>query len=119
MTWEISTYTRFLAGPCLTAIKSTIINDIRLLCLRGGSRIYKATQLTHLSAQLTYNKPLFPLQHLYTPPPSGLCPDGRPIIALPATTKTGDSRIVSMLKPGAGVVTTRAHVSRCCGTDCL
>lgn len=37
--------------------------------------------------------------------------DGVPIIALPSTAK-GDqiSRIVSMLKPGAGVITTRNHV---------
>ena len=37
--------------------------------------------------------------------------DGLPIIALPATAKKGTlSRIVSMLDPGAGVVTTRGHV---------
>lgn len=35
---------------------------------------------------------------------------GKPIIALPSTTSQGVSRIVSELKPGAGVVTTRAHV---------
>jgi acetyl-CoA hydrolase len=39
---------------------------------------------------------------------------GRPIIALPSTVTLGDgkrlSRIVAMLKPGAGVTTTRNHV---------
>jgi 4-hydroxybutyrate CoA-transferase len=35
---------------------------------------------------------------------------GKPIIALPSTTSKGESRLVSVLKPGAGVVTTRAHV---------
>ncbi len=35
---------------------------------------------------------------------------GKPIIALTSRTKKGVSRIVAMLKPGAGVVTTRAHV---------
>lgn len=36
---------------------------------------------------------------------------GKPIIALPATAKSGRvSRIVSTLRPGAGVVTTRGHV---------
>lgn len=35
---------------------------------------------------------------------------GKPIIALPSTTKNGASKIVPMLKEGAGVVTTRAHV---------
>ncbi len=35
---------------------------------------------------------------------------GKPIIALPSATARGESKIVSFLKPGAGVVTTRAHV---------
>ena len=35
---------------------------------------------------------------------------GKPIIALPSITSKGMSRIVPFLKPGAGVVTTRAHV---------
>ena len=35
---------------------------------------------------------------------------GKPIIALPSQTAKGISRIVSTLKTGAGVVTTRAHV---------
>lgn len=35
---------------------------------------------------------------------------GKPIIALPAATRKGESRIVAHLKPGAGVVSTRAHV---------
>jgi acyl-CoA hydrolase len=35
---------------------------------------------------------------------------GKPIIALPSTTKNGESKIVPFLKDGAGVVTTRAHV---------
>lgn len=40
---------------------------------------------------------------------AALCPDGRAIIALPSTTTKGESRIVPFLKPGGGVVTTRAH----------
>ncbi len=35
---------------------------------------------------------------------------GKPIIALRSTSHSGVSRIVSQLKPGAGVVTPRAHV---------
>jgi acyl-CoA hydrolase len=35
---------------------------------------------------------------------------GKPIIALPSVTSKGESRIVSFLKQGAGVVTTRAHI---------
>jgi acyl-CoA hydrolase len=41
---------------------------------------------------------------------SSLCEDGHAIIALPSTTSKGESRIVPTLKPGGGVVTTRAHV---------
>ncbi len=41
---------------------------------------------------------------------AALSPDGKPIIALPSVTRRGESRIVPVLKSGAGVVTTRAHV---------
>ena len=42
---------------------------------------------------------------------AALAEDGRAIIALPSTAAAGAySRIVSTLRPGAGVVTTRAHV---------
>lgn len=41
---------------------------------------------------------------------AALSEGGKPIIALSATAKNGESKIVPFLKPGAGVVTTRAHV---------
>ena len=41
---------------------------------------------------------------------ASLCENGKPIIAMTSTTSHGESKIVSMLKPGAGVVTTRAHI---------
>ena len=41
---------------------------------------------------------------------ASLSKGGKPIFALPARTAKGVSRIVPTLKPGAGVVTTRAHV---------
>jgi acyl-CoA hydrolase len=41
---------------------------------------------------------------------ASLSENGKPIIALPATTRRGESKIVPFLKQGAGVVTTRAHV---------
>ncbi len=41
---------------------------------------------------------------------AALSKGGKPIIALSSRTKKGLSRIVAQLKPGAGVVTTRAHV---------
>jgi acyl-CoA hydrolase len=41
---------------------------------------------------------------------ASLSKGGKPIIALPSITNKGRSRIVPTLNPGAGVVTTRAHV---------
>jgi len=41
---------------------------------------------------------------------AGLASEGRAIIALPSMAGNGASRIVSSLREGAGVVTTRAHV---------
>ncbi len=41
---------------------------------------------------------------------ASLSPGGRPIIALPSRTSKGQARIVPLLRHGAGVVTTRAHV---------
>lgn len=41
---------------------------------------------------------------------ASLSEGGKPIIALPSTTAKGISRIAPVLKSGAGVVTTRAHV---------
>ena len=41
---------------------------------------------------------------------ASLSDHGKPIFALPSTTAKGVSRLVPMLKPGAGLVTTRAHV---------
>ena len=41
---------------------------------------------------------------------ASLSAGGKPIIALPSVTKSGISRIVPLLKQGAGVVTTRGHI---------
>lgn len=41
---------------------------------------------------------------------ASLSEGGKPIFAMPSTTSKGGSRIVPLLQPGAGVVTTRAHV---------
>ena len=41
---------------------------------------------------------------------AALSENGKPIIALPSTTRSGISRIVPYLRLGTGVVTTRAHV---------
>ena len=41
---------------------------------------------------------------------AALSEGGKPIIAMASTTSKGESKIASMLKPGASVTTTRAHV---------
>jgi len=41
---------------------------------------------------------------------ASLSEGGKPIISMASTTAKGESKIVPVLKPGAGVVTTRAHV---------
>lgn len=41
---------------------------------------------------------------------AALSDGGKPIIAMPSTTRHGYSKIVPLLREGAGVVTTRAHV---------
>jgi 4-hydroxybutyrate CoA-transferase len=41
---------------------------------------------------------------------ASLSKGGKPIIAMKSTTSKGESKIAAMLKPGAGVVTTRANV---------
>ena len=41
---------------------------------------------------------------------AALSPGGKPIIALSSLTSRGHSKIVSRLKPGASVTTSRAHV---------
>lgn len=41
---------------------------------------------------------------------AAISPGGKPILALTSRTKRGAPRIVPTLRPGAGVVTTRAHV---------
>ncbi|MBX3292640.1 MAG: acetyl-CoA hydrolase/transferase family protein [Acidobacteria bacterium] len=41
---------------------------------------------------------------------ASLSPGGKPIIALQSATSRGESKIVPQLRPGAGVVTTRANV---------
>ncbi|MBL9077250.1 MAG: acetyl-CoA hydrolase/transferase family protein [Planctomycetes bacterium] len=41
---------------------------------------------------------------------AALSPGGKPIIAMRSVTTRGESRLVPVLKSGAGVVTTRAHV---------
>ena len=82
-------------NPKVTAINSAIEVDITgQVCSDSiGSKIYSG-----VGGQMDFIRG------------ATLSEGGKPIIALPSTTSNGISRIVSFLKQGAGVVTTRAHV---------
>lgn len=81
--------------PRMTSINSAIEIDITgQVCADSiGTRIYSG-----VGGQMDFIRG------------ASLSPGGKPIIALPSSTSRGESKIVPMLKPGAGVVTTRAHV---------
>lgn len=82
-------------NPKVTAINSALEVDITgQICADSiGSKMYSG-----VGGQMDFMRG------------ASLSEGGKPIIAMPSTTSTGESKIVSMLKPGAGVVTTRAHV---------
>lgn len=82
-------------NPKVTAINSAIEVDLTgQVCADSiGHRIYSG-----VGGQMDFIRG------------ASLSKGGKPIIALPSTTKNGESKIVPVLKSGAGVVTTRAHV---------
>ena len=82
-------------NPKVTAVNSAIEVDVTgQVCADSiGTRLYSG-----VGGQMDFIRG------------ASLSEGGKPIIALPSTTSRGESRIVSFLKPGAGVVTTRAHV---------
>lgn len=82
-------------NPKVTAINSAIEVDLtgQVVADSIGTRLYSG-----VGGQMDFIRG------------ASLSPGGKPIIALPSTTRRGESRIVSLLRPGAGVVTTRAHV---------
>ncbi len=82
-------------NPRMVAINSAIEVDLTgQVCADSiGSKIYSG-----VGGQMDYIRG------------ASLSEGGKAIIALPSVTKKGISRIVPSLKPGAGVVTTRAHV---------
>jgi acyl-CoA hydrolase len=81
--------------PNMTSINSAIEVDItgQVSADSIGSRIYSG-----VGGQMDFIRG------------ASLAPGGKPIIALPSTTRNGESKINTYLKHGAGVVTTRAHV---------
>jgi 4-hydroxybutyrate CoA-transferase len=82
-------------NPRVTAINSALEVDITgQVCADSiGERLYSG-----VGGQMDFIRA------------AALSEGGKPIIALPSVTSSGRSRIVSQLQPGAGVVTTRAHV---------
>jgi acyl-CoA hydrolase len=82
-------------NPKVTAINSAIEVDLTgQVCADSiGTRLYSG-----VGGQMDFIRG------------ASLSEGGKPIIALPSTTSRGESRIVSYLRQGAGVVTTRAHV---------
>ncbi len=82
------------ANPKVTAINSAIEVDITGQVCSDSIGMY---QYSGVGGQLDFMRG------------AALSEGGKPIIALPSVTSKGISRIVPFLKPGAGVVTTRAH----------
>lgn len=82
-------------NPKVTAINSAIEIDLTgQVCADSiGTRLYSG-----VGGQMDFIRG------------ASLSEGGKPIIALPSITKRGESKIVPLLKEGAGVVTTRAHV---------
>ncbi len=81
--------------PKMTAINSAIEVDLtgQVVADSIGERIYSG-----VGGQMDFIRG------------ATLSPGGKAIIALPSMTTRGESRIVAQIRPGAGVVTTRAHV---------
>ena len=81
--------------PKMTAINSAIEVDLtgQVVADSIGERIYSG-----VGGQMDFIRG------------ATLSPGGKAIIALPSMTARGESRIVAQIRPGAGVVTTRAHV---------
>lgn len=81
-------------NPKMTAINSAIEVDLTgQVCADSiGARMYSG-----VGGQMDFIRG------------AALSEGGKAIIALPSTTKKGESRIVPFLKQGAGVVTTRSH----------
>jgi 4-hydroxybutyrate CoA-transferase len=82
-------------NPRVTAINSAIEIDLTgQVCADSiGSKIYSG-----VGGQMDFIRG------------ASLSKGGKPIIALSSVTSRGESKVVSYLKSGAGVVTTRAHV---------
>ncbi|MCP9753142.1 acetyl-CoA hydrolase/transferase family protein [Ferruginibacter sp. HRS2-29] len=82
-------------NPAVTAINSAIEIDLTGQICSDSLGTY---QFSGIGGQMDFIRG------------ASLSPGGKPIIALPSQTSSGISRIVPILKQGAGVVTSRGHV---------
>lgn len=92
---EVNSPIQIMRNPKVTAINSCIEIDLtgQVVSDSIGGMIYSG-----VGGQMDFIRG------------AALSEGGKPIIALPSVTSKGVSKIVPFLNPGAGVVTTRAHV---------
>ena len=106
-------------NPKVTAVNSCIEVDIvGQVCSDSiGTRVYSGTYWRNNIVETDFCKLLLPSSYtgfggqvdFLRGAAKGLDGKGKPILAMPSVTKKGESKISVSLKPGAGVVTTRAH----------
>ncbi len=91
----VNNTTNIMQNPKVTAINSALEIDLTgQICADSiGFQLYSG-----VGGQMDFMRA------------ASLSEGGKPIIAMASTTNKGESKIVSTLKRGAGVVTTRAHV---------
>lgn len=102
-------------NPIIKALDAAYVNDPRVLSLNPKVTAINSAIEVDLTGQVcadsigTYQYSGIGGQMDFIRG-AALSEGGKPIIALPSTTKKGESRIVPYLKQGAGVVTTRGHI---------
>ena len=102
-------------NPVVKALEVSFVNDPRIICQNPRVSAINSAIEIDLTGQVcsdsigTYQYSGIGGQMDFIRG-AALSEKGKPIIALPSTTKNGMSRIVPYLKEGAGVVTTRGHL---------
>lgn len=102
-------------NPVVKALEVNFVNDPRVICQNPRVTAINSAIEIDLTGQVcsdsigTYQYSGIGGQMDFIRG-AALSEKGKPIIALPSTTKNGKSRIVPYLNEGAGVVTTRGHL---------
>ncbi|MBL7900425.1 MAG: acetyl-CoA hydrolase/transferase family protein [Bacteroidia bacterium] len=102
-------------NPGVKVLDVSYVNDPRIICLNNKVTAINSAVEIDITGQVcsdsigTYQYSGIGGQMDFIRG-AALSEGGKPIIALPSVTHKGESRIVSFLKPGAGVVTTRGHI---------